>query len=330
MSYARPIQVTPINGEQLNVVAGGGGTGIATLNQTSNHGGSYPQVPNTNGGTNAMLVEIISADVTITNSDGSTITVPAGTGIPVPNTLDANSVQPWVFSAANQITISNVYFNPTSIYNLNYEALMGVTTQPFQLSTGENTPNDYVWMIDLSVYNRRNTLPASLTRTEQALFGTDFTYTLSHRCDTTQPATLQVNTGTQVQTVSVINWSFADSTTIQIDSTIFNPLAIYSITYAALTPDLAPEAQLTLMWRSASSQSGVATAAWVPVRNNQVISPYYDFTGTPDVTTNSPAAWHQLQVTMTNVRDVRDVKILGLGIKGVHLFGTPNAPMIVG
>src|SRR5262249_48217413 len=109
---------------------------------------------------------------------------------------------------------------------LDYEALMRITTDGFQLTSGSNVPEDYVWMIDFSRYLRHNVNESLVTRVEQPLFQANYQATLSERADTTQPATLEVNDGSSIQTVLFSDWSFVDSKTIQINSAVFNQNAI--------------------------------------------------------------------------------------------------------
>jgi hypothetical protein len=260
MTYAIAVRSSLIDAEALTLIDGGDGPGYARANllQNSNHGGpSYPQAPNTGTGTNARLYEFAATDTTFVNADNGVTVIPAGSPIPVPDTLDINGVQPWEFMSAGQIRIHPPYFNPTSTYALDYEVLVRVQTRPFPLSNGSNVPEDYVWLVDFPRYLRHNVEESLVPRVEQAQFQANFQATLSERADVTQSASLTVNNGIEESTISFADWNFVDAKTIQINSALFDQNSLYTISYTAKVPNVVPGPKVMLEWRAGATATAI-------------------------------------------------------------------------
>lgn len=329
MSHIKPSRASLIEEETLTMSDGGGGSGIATLSLTSNHEGAYPQAPNTGTGTGARLYELRIEDTTITLTNGLVSTIPAGAPIPLPDSVDEDSVQPWEFTAANAIRVNSPYFNSTSTYVIDYDVLMRATSEAIELEAPEVTMEDYVWLADLAHYKRHNVEERNRSRLEQLNFLADYTAQLSERADTNEAATITRNNGLVTETVPSINWVFTNSKTVRLDPGVFDTNSIYSIEYQARVPHIESAVNVRLEWRSATTEGGLTAASWIEVENNQVLSPVY--TAGADVTVNAPRAWHQMRVTVTGVVDPEtDLRIYGFGLKGIHLFGAnAYAPGVV-
>lgn len=322
MTCLVPSRASTRKAELLIMTAGGGGTGVAILQFNSNHDGSYPQLPNKF----SQLYELKATNYSVTNGNRTTV-IPAGTPIPVPRTTDAVGVQPWTFTAANQVTINAAYFDSTSSYTLDYEALTRITTDKIRLQSGSTNIADYVWMIDASVWLRTTIESINQPRIQQLLFAGDLTAKLTQTADTAIGAVLIKNNGKLIETVPDVEWNYIDNKTIQLTST-FDTSSVYTFEYTANTARIVQPVEYIVEWRSADTSDNVSSAPWIQVTNNQINSPV--FTDSSDITLNIPDPWHQLRITLTGVTDREDARILGLGIKGIRLFcSPPYAPGLV-
>ena len=342
MSYVRPTRISAVTSEPLAMLDGGDGPGTARANlaNTSDHDGNlsgplYPQAPNTGRGTGARLYEAKPVDVVLTNSDGLVTVIPAGTPIPVTDTIDDNSIQPWEFTSISQIRINAPYFDPASTYSLDYDVLIRATGRTFQLQGTGMVKEDYVWLLDSPAYRRHEVIERFVPRIEQAQFIADFTAPLSERADMTSPATLTRNNGLIQETVNFADWSFVDSKTIKITPTVFDNNSIYTISYTAKVPHVQAVPNLLLEWRAAENESDLLSdvVPWTQIdptelAQGKTVSPFFIIGS--DVSLNHVLPWHQMRVSAYGVIDVRDFRLYGMGIKGLHLFGaSPHAPGIL-
>ena len=342
-SYAFPATTTHVTGEVATFVDGGGGSGLQSpvMLGFTNHEGPYPQSPNTGGGTGARLYKFYDIDTALPGPDGTMTLISAGTPIPFPDTVDDNSIVPWQFVAQDQIKINSPYYDPTAHYLIDYDLLMRATSEPFQLTDGSSNPSNYVWLADLSMYRRHQVNSIDRPRTEQIQFTSTFTATLKFTADITQSATLTSNNGITEQTVGISAWQFQDDKTVKIDSGTFDVNSIYTLSYTAMVPEI--DAEVTTMvssdsrqlpptarleWRQATTEGGLTSASWQTVQSEQILSP--TFTTGDDISMNIVLPWHQMRVTITNVNNIRDFRLFGFGMKGIHLFGgSPHAPLVV-
>lgn len=319
-TYIRPTRLSSVELELLSLFDGGDGDGFAraTLDVPSNHEGdpvsTYPQDPNEL----AHLFEVRTTDTSFVNADGLVTNIPAGALIPVPETLDSDAVQPWEFTAQDEIRINSPYYNSAASYYLSYEVLMRATTEAIDLSDGGATLEDYVWMTDFTHYRRHDVLERQRARTEQVTVLADFTARLSERADIKEDATLTRDDGTTSTIVPNFQWTFQDTKTIKLDPAVFDPNALYSFTYVAHVPDFECPVTFVLEWRAADSEVGLDSEDWVVVEPEQVVTPWFD-SPPQDISENNVRQWHQLRATMTGVTDVRDFRIFGLGIKGLAM-----------
>ena len=333
LTYVVPTTTSRVFSEELTMVDGGDGPGTAraTLADISNHDGvqpaaSFPQPPNTDNGTGARLYEVKSSTYTLTTADGLLTIVPAGTPIPVPDEEDSDSVQPWEFTDSDEIRINAPYYIPTSTYLLDYDIPIRATSEVIDLGTDRT---DYLWLADLSEYRRHGVEVELHTRTEELAWRVNFTARLSWRADTTATSTCSLirDNGSDQTTVPRSRWSFVDAKTLKIDSSVFDSGSVYSFTYTAKTPSISTGVELSLQWRQSDDATALLSEPWVSVEDGQVLTPWHD-TGDA-VGTNNVLQYHQVRVNATGVSDVRDYRLYGVGLKGLHLFGTASAPGVV-
>lgn len=312
VSYLAPSNAPSyIEGEILNVTDGGSGTGIADLGALTAHEGP------TSEPIAAHLYELRSVDTIIPNpSTGRSTIIPAGHPIPVPeDQADGEVDLPWYFTGTNSIKISAAYFNPSSEYVIDYESLTRVTTTGFQLPSNRA---EFVWMIDAPIYTRSAPRQVPTDVTVPLNFSlTTFSASIGGVVDLTTGATLTRDDGETKTTLDSQSWFFLDARNVKIDATQLDIDSVYTLTYRQLALLVDSPVGVELEWRSADFHVDLATADWLPVHEADIASPYIAPAGNP--TGNTPRPWHQLRATFTGIQDVHDLRVLGLGLKGVRL-----------
>jgi hypothetical protein len=230
---------------------------------------------------------------------------------------------PWRFTAASTIQVASiaagdsatfVEYDPAKAYTIDYEVLMRAESAVIDLGTSWA---DYLWYADAAIDRRTEPEIVERERTEQLLFDGDFRATLSEHADTdTTTAVLIKDTGIKQEQVSVTNWGFIDSQTVEIDASVFDPDAIFAFTYQAKIGRFPRVASVRLETRSATTSLGVASAVYREVALGELVDHAHEF--------------HQLRLTITGVVDVRDIRVRSMGFRGVRLYGTaPRAPGIL-
>lgn len=326
MTYARPSRTSAVNAELLGFTAGVGGVDSLPLAlPTAYEGATPPGIPSTGPvppGTPAATIP--DGNATVLELTNDTLTFP-GDIETVPSTIDNASIQPWnwinplVPTDNKGIHIDAAYFGDSSTYAINYNTMIRAESGVFALPS---SMADYLWLIDVAYYTRVSVDEGSDPTQEQLTILGDFTATLGSRSDQNRATSVLVaDTGLTKTVVAQALWSYVDSQTIRINSSIFDNNTLYSFSYVALYPRLDPVTGVRIDWRSASTSLGVASATYVTVVNNQIVNPV-DIGGTYN-------QFHQIRVTLSNVTDARDVRIYSMGLRGLHLFGTPYAPGLI-
>lgn len=317
LSFIRPTRLSDVTGEELLVVAGAGND--ATLTLDSAHEGSFPQDPSDRD----RLYETLSADRTITLPSGRTVIVPEGSTVPVPSTpttAPESTAQPWQFIAADEIRIHNDYYDASSTYSLDYGTLMRVTTPMIDLGADYL---DNLWLIDMAHFTRRDVEERPTRRVQQLTFAADASAGLNFVADTdSHDHVLTRDDGVTREVLNAADWSFSNNRTVQLAAGTLETDSIYSLDYAALVPRPYTEAELVLEWQPTDS-GGTALQDYQVVTIGQVVSQ-----ATQAVSQNG-FRYHRLRVTASNMRDVRDFRIYGLGLKGIRIFGDEYAPGIL-
>lgn len=321
LSYVRPIDPTLIESESLTMVDGGDAypaAARATLLHESCHSGAYPQDPNTDVGTLARLYEVRAADYSYRNADGRYTIIPAGERIPLPDTADENGDQAWEFTAADEIRVNSPYFDVDQSYVLDYEKSTQITTPVFQLDPGTGiVVDDYVWLADLAMYVRHETEVLKVLEEVGVDFQADFRATLRYRADIASGAKLYQDNGTSKILLNSRDWEWIDSRTIKIDPSVFDNTSLYSLDYTMALPNPAAVPNVVFEWRWAESEVAVDGEAWAEIEDGQPLSPVV--LTTPDLTVNSAPPWVQFRATISNVVSIEDIRIYGIGMKGLPL-----------
>ena len=315
LSYLQPIRVSAVTGEALAVT--GPGPGTAALANRSTHRGnpegswaSPEQLPNTGSALGPA---------------GQTLEYPTRLykdGVPLEDTA-APGAYVWRFSDASNIGIFNPPLLPVSdAWTIDYQVEMSVYTDVIDL--GANFA-DYVWLVDAAIWLRRETLETPRQVTQEVQFLGDNTAALSIRSDQDKlTGVLTADNGSVLSQVDESNWSYVSSNQISIEPAAFSADSIYSFTYTGVTGDPTPQAEIVLEWRSNATNNpgdfsvlgAVPVPAWTVVEEGFVV--------------DRTMQYHQFRLTVYDVNDLRDIRVYGLGLRGVNLYGTPpSAPGIL-
>jgi hypothetical protein len=209
----------------------------------------------------------------------------------------------WQYNSSMQIELFDIP-TTTSTYTFNYNALIQFESAPIDLGTSFA---DYMWLSDYCVWLRPEILPTRVLITTGIQPNTSGKVTLSERSIMdTATATLIEDTGLSKNIIPSSQWKFLDANTIQIDSGIFNELGLYEFTYMAEVNHPNIGATNTIEIKSATSVPGLASATYIQVGHNTPIDQY---------------RYHQMRVTLSDIRDLRDARIQSLVIKGLNAFG---------
>jgi hypothetical protein len=121
-------------------------------------------------------------------------------------------------------------------------------------------------------------------------------------------STLIEDTGLVRRIIPSSQWSYINNTTVQISNDIFNPGAIYELTYTGTFSQEVLVPSVSVQIRSATTSVGVASASYV------------DFT--PNTVIDNTFRYHQIRAFIRDVTDVRDIRLQSLLLKGLNAFGT--------
>jgi len=225
--------------------------------------------------------------------------------LPVPNNL-------WQFNSSNQVLIINpADYNPAAVYSINYNPLFQITTPLIDLGS---LFQDYMWLADYMLWDRMEHDPVSLQNTVPVYFSRELGRAgLPRRSDMvkTNSALYYEAVEGRVE-VSPINWRFIDPFTVELDPTGFVDGAQYFLTHGEQR--IYPKSSLTVKFehRSGVNSPGCLAASWSEISRNQ------------NVTVHQPAGGHvvhQLRLSVSSIRDLRDFRIRSVVLKGLHIHG---------
>lgn len=229
-------------------------------------------------------------------------------GLPLFNIDPATGLWAWRFTSATQIEIRAAYFSPLSVYTIDYNLLYQVTTPMYVLDA---TYQDFAWWADYYLWNRFESVQgeydADVILTFNASNGRAYL-----RQESTMDMTnahLYIQNAYAQNEVPQRNWRFLDALTVEMDLSQYVADSQYILSHTerrvyetnALTP--------VFEHRSANTPAGCLLAAWVTTERNENVS----------VLGNE--RFHQMRLTISGIRDVRDFKIRSLVLKGLHLYG---------
>lgn len=315
-SYLVPAETSLISGEVLALDM----NRQAQLSELSTHAGSFPQTP----ATRDLLIEVVGAERVVNTPQGPR-TLFVGDEVPVPATLDAAGVQPWQFIAEDQVELASAYFVATSTYKVSYERLIQVTSDVIDLTSGGASYEEYLWLVDAPHWTRRPVTVGTQSVVNELLdvLG-DGSATPKHQVDTRYAITITRDDGVASQTLSSMDWTLSNNT-FKLKQRALLIGSVYYINYTARVPVIEAACSVSVEWRSSETESDLTdnVVEWQPVTTNYIAASYV-------VPTSFSHRYHQVRVTLTGINYTDDVRIAGLGMKGIHVGGgSPVAPGIV-
>jgi hypothetical protein len=105
------------------------------------------------------------------------------------------------------------------------------------------------------------------------------------------------------------NWRFLNANTLEMDLSQYVSDAQYLLVHKERRVYETSDLTILFEHRSANTPAGCLAAAWVTTERNENVS----------VLGNE--RYHQMRMTISGIRDVRDFKIRSMVLKGLHLYG---------
>ena len=233
-------------------------------------------------------------------------------GLSFPNDL-------WQFNTSNQIQIINpADYNPALTYTISYNPLFQVTTPLLDLGSAFQ---DYMWLADYMLWDRREHDPASHTAVVPLYFSKDTGQAKLHRrSDMVKTNAILYYEAAEGQIEILPSaWRFLDPFTVSIDASQYIDGAQYFLTHGEQR--IYPKSSLTVLFehRSGVDSPSCLADTWHTISRNE------------NVTVHQPAGGHvihQLRLSVSSIRTLKDFRIRSLVLKGLHLYG--SAPSVVG
>ena len=275
----------------------------------------YPEFLNQVGET--LALSLVGPDYVATlgyySDEDQTAAILYENGIPVPNNM-------WSFTSANTIAIPQAWFvsgdlSLSNTFTIDYNLIYQVTTTVIDLQT---TYRDYMWLADYYLWERLEKVQGEYY-TETPLFFNSSTSraSLTKRSNAKKSTSkLFVQLAQEVVEIPKKHWQFIDDSTVEITASYLVNGQYYLQHYE---PRVYPRSELNVIFehRSAASALGVLAATWHTIDKNE------------NVTVHQIAGhrFHQLRLSVSNIRDLSDFRIRSLVLKGLHIYGTsPNVP----
>jgi len=318
-------RVSAVVGEVLGVtVAAPGAAGEAILARLSTHLGnpeaSFPQFPSTGTGLGPPGRPLEYS--TRLYKDGVPIqdTVVAPAPVPFWWYFVTPVVLPPAGTSVIQINNADPLLPLPTQWTLDYQIETAVWTDVIDLGASFA---DYVWLVDSAIWLRRETLEIERqVETEVRFIGNNVAALNIRSNEDKLTSVLTADNGIIRTQVDESFWDYVGSNQISIDGSVFDAASVYTFTYTGVTGAPTPQAKFVLEWRSAtlpgsfSSPGSAAVPAWTAVEEGFVVDRTHRY--------------HQLRVRMFDISSPRDVRIYGLGLRGVNLYGSPpSAPGIL-
>ena len=229
-------------------------------------------------------------------------------GVPLPTSS-------WQYVDSTHIQFINAYIpSPLNTYVLQFNALVRVETPALDL--GASWAN-YLWFPDWHAYLRADLPETGHTSVIQADFDANGNFTLPRPTNQDQTtATLIQDNGINKTTVPLSQWSFPNANTVSINIATFDSNSIYTLTYQAQTIYAGDVVKVVVEARTGVDAPSCLAATYQTVDYNTPLPAQNRFV--------------QLRITLSNILDLRDVRLYSLLAKGLDLYGSPGVPILSG
>ena len=229
-------------------------------------------------------------------------------GIPVPNTY-------WSFFDADTIRIPQAHFisgdlDLSKTFTVDYELLYQVETNEIDLGSAYQ---DYMWLADYLLWDRFDKVEGEYETTTPLYFSNENgrAYLTSRSSMDMTTANLYVQQATEQVVVPKRYWRFIDDRTVSIDIGVLVK-GQYYLEHKEVR--VYPESRLTvtLEHRSSATSVGLSSASYSEIERNSNV-----------YVNQSPGhQYHQLKLSISGVRSLRDFRIRSLILKGLKIHGS--------
>lgn len=235
-------------------------------------------------------------------------------GIPVPNTW-------WSFSAGNTVSIpasviTAGHLSISSSYTIDYHLIYQVTSTVLDMPIVNASWHDYAWWVDYSIYERYDSVQGEFDATSQLFFNQDTgRAVLDKRSAANKSRSNLLLQQAEIQReIPKSYWRFVDDTTVEID---LNYLVNgqYFLQHQESRVYEQSRLNITFEHRSGATAVDCVSAAWSTVSKNSIV----------DIYQTTPHGYHQLRLSISGIRDLRDFKMRSMSIKGLSMSGGVSA-----
>lgn len=254
-------------------------------------------------------------------------------GVPLPND-DETGTPVWWFNSSTQIQIDpgpappTWFYNSSATYTLDYNPLFRVTTptmdlgliggyghSPYGHYPYGHPPHflNYVWLIDYYLWDRKDSVQDGYTNTVPVYFnannGRAYLEAVSDMNMTTSTLFYQ---GEEEAEVPKEYWRYLKQNVIELNLGQLQEGVQYFLTYEEQRVYKESRLTVTLEHRYGANEAGCLAASWTERERNEVVPVY-------DATMAIQQPWHQLRLSVSGIRDLKDFKIKSLVLKGLPL-----------
>ncbi len=218
----------------------------------------------------------------------------------------------WQYNSATEIEIL-ISPSPLIEYSFTYQALIQFESSTIDAGAGFA---DYVWFADYHTWIRPEIESIDTLIRTGVQFNSVGISTLPERSTQDKStATLTEDAGLTRRIISNSQWNFLDASRIRLDLTALNPIGVYEFKYMSENNHPSMDASVVVEIKSAAAPAGLAAATYAEIGHNQVI--------------DGSLRYHQMRVTLSNIRDLRDAKVQSMLVKGLNMFGTSGTVPIL-
>lgn len=211
----------------------------------------------------------------------------------------------WSVNGNGQVELSYEPNNNDG-YFLTYDQLTRFTTDVLDLG-GNFT--DYIWFADAGVWLRPDITPSELDVTVGIEFDDNGSARLDMPSNSDNTACVLIeDSGLAKRTIPVSSITFPSPSVVSVNLREINRNAIYSLKYKHMVSMPGTAASFKLEIRSGATTDDLELAEWNEVVINQVV--------------DGTKRYHQLRVTVYDIRDTSDVRISSVVLKGLNMYGT--------
>jgi len=269
----------------------------------------YPNQLNVEDETLSVNPATRRAPLAYASDQNQTDAILYGDGEIIPNT-DSLGNPLWWFNNAQEIEIAAAEFVASAVYTIDYNLLYQLTTPVFPLGSAYQ---DYAWWADYMLWDRMDAELGEYEATIPLIFNPDI-----GRAYLDQPSTMDKSVASLVyqnsadeREVAKRYWRFINDRTVEIDVSQFVRGAQYTLTHEEKRVYENSRLTVTFEHRSATTSVGVTGASWNEIERNENVT----------VDPNNHQ-YHQLRLSVSGIRDLRDFRIRSLVLKGLHIHGT--------